>query len=120
MSDRPVPRRMIPRIDVQEATIISPSSACPARVLMRCTMSSPSLPQDAAQFPAWLRDFCFQDLGVRKECVTPEADFVHDLGMDSLGFVLLVLELEEQFDIDIPDAAADQIHTVGDAIACVQ
>jgi acyl carrier protein len=83
-------------------------------------MSSPSLPQDAAQLMAWLRDFCFQELGVRKECVTPEADFVRDLGMDSVGFVLLVMELEEQFDIDIPDDVADQSHTVGDAVACLQ
>jgi acyl carrier protein len=83
-------------------------------------MAPPSLPQDAAQLLAWLRDFCFQDLGVRKECVTPEADFVRDLGMDSLGFVFLVMELEEQFDITIPDDAVDQIQTVGDAIACLQ
>src|SRR5438094_10475396 len=66
-------------------------------VFTRCSMSSPSLPQDASQLLTWLRDFCCRDLGVRPACVTPVADFVHDLGMDSLSFVLLVMELEEQF-----------------------
>jgi acyl carrier protein len=40
--------------------------------------------------------------------------------MDSLGFVFLVMELEEQFDITIPDDAVDQIQTVGDAVALLQ
>ena len=57
-----------------------------------------------------------EKLGVDKEKVTPETSFVHDLGADSLDTVELVMELEEEFDINIPDDAAEKIQTVGQAI----
>ena len=55
-------------------------------------------------------------LGVEEDLVTPEASFVDDLGADSLDTVELVMALEEEFGIDIPDEDADKIKTVGDAI----
>jgi len=55
-------------------------------------------------------------LGVDKEKVTRESSFVNDLGADSLDMVELVMELEEEFDIDIPEDSADKIETVGQAI----
>ena len=55
-------------------------------------------------------------LGVDKEKVSRESSFVNDLGADSLDMVELVMELEEEFDIDIPEDSADKIETVGQAI----
>lgn len=48
--------------------------------------------------------------------VTPEADFANDLGADSLDVVELVMALEEEFDIEIPDEDAEGIDTVGKAV----
>ena len=48
--------------------------------------------------------------------VTPQASFADDLKADSLDVVELVMALEEEFDIEIPDEAAEQIHTVGKAV----
>ena len=55
-------------------------------------------------------------LGVEEELVTPEASFVDDLGADSLDTVELVMALEEEFDIEIPDEDAEKMTTVADAI----
>ena len=57
-----------------------------------------------------------EQLGVDKEKVTAETSFVNDLGADSLDTVELVMELEEEFDINIPDDAEEKIQTVGQAI----
>jgi acyl carrier protein len=59
-------------------------------------------------------------LNVEKERVTPEMSFVNDLGADSLDQVELVMELEEEFDIQIPDDAAEKITTVGQAIEHIE
>jgi acyl carrier protein len=61
-------------------------------------------------------DIVSEQLGVEKEKVSPETSFVNDLGADSLDTVELVMELEEEFDITIPDDAAEKIQTVGQAI----
>ena len=55
-------------------------------------------------------------LGVEEDLVTPEASFVDDLGADSLDTVELVMAFEEEFGCEIPDDAAEQIQTVGDAV----
>ncbi len=59
-------------------------------------------------------------LDVDKEKVKPEASFINDLGADSLDIVELVMELEEEFDMSIPDEDAEKIRTVGDAITYIQ
>ena len=61
-------------------------------------------------------DIVADQLGVEKEKITRESNFVNDLGADSLDTVELVMELEEEFEINIPDDAADKIQTVGEAI----
>lgn len=61
-------------------------------------------------------DIVAEQLGVSKEQINPETSFVNDLGADSLDTVELVMELEEEFDINIPDDAAEKIQTVGQAI----
>ena len=61
-------------------------------------------------------DIVCEQLGVEKDKISRETSFVNDLGADSLDTVELVMELEEEFDINIPDDAAEKIQTVGQAI----
>lgn len=65
-------------------------------------------------------DIVAEQLGADKEKITPETSFVTDLGADSLDTVELVMELEEEFDINIPDDAAEKISTVGEAIEFIE
>ena len=55
-------------------------------------------------------------LGIEEEKVTPEASFIDDFGTDSLDLVELIMALEEEFNIEIPDNAAEQISTVNDVV----
>ncbi len=57
-----------------------------------------------------------EHLGVEAEKVTEEASFIDDLGADSLDIVELVMAFEEEFNVEIPDDAAEKITTVKDAI----
>jgi acyl carrier protein len=57
-----------------------------------------------------------EHLGVEAEKVTENANFIDDLGADSLDTVELVMAFEEEFNVEIPDDAAETIQTVGDAI----
>jgi acyl carrier protein len=59
-------------------------------------------------------------LGVEESQVVPEACFTNDLGADSLDTVELIMELEKEFDLSIPDEEAEKIVTVGDAIAFIE
>jgi len=59
-------------------------------------------------------------LNVEEDEVIDDAAFVDDLGADSLGIVELVMALEEEFGISIPDEDAESIKTVGDAVAYIQ
>lgn len=61
-----------------------------------------------------------EQLGVKQEEVTPTSSFVDDLGADSLDTVELVMALEEEFGIEIPDEDAEKITTVGEAIKYIQ
>ena len=61
-----------------------------------------------------------EHLGVESDKVTQDASFIDDLGADSLDNVELVMAFEEEFDIEIPDDAAEHIQTVGDAVKFIQ
>ena len=61
-----------------------------------------------------------QQLGVEKDKISRETSFVNDLGADSLDTVELVMELEEEFDISIPDEAAEKIQKVGEAVDFIE
>ena len=59
-------------------------------------------------------------LGVDESEATNDANFINDLGADSLDTVELIMEFEKEFDIQIPDDKAEAIATVGDAIAFIE
>ena len=61
-----------------------------------------------------------EQMGTDKAKITPETSFVNDLGADSLDTVELVMELEDEFDISIPDEDAEKIQTVGQAIKYIE
>lgn len=63
-----------------------------------------------------VKEIIVDKLGVDEGAVKTEASFIEDLGADSLDIVDLVMALEEEFGIDIPDEEAQNIKTVGDAV----
>lgn len=63
-----------------------------------------------------LKGIIVEQLGVEENLVTKEATFIDDLSADSLDIVELVMGIEENFDIQIPDEAAEKIVTVGDVV----
>jgi acyl carrier protein len=63
-----------------------------------------------------VKSIIVEQLGVEEEEVKLEASFIDDLGADSLDIVELVMALEEEFELEIPDEDAEKIRTVGDAV----
>lgn len=63
-----------------------------------------------------LKGIIVDQLGVEAEKVVESANFISDLGADSLDIVELVMAMEEEFDLEIPDEDAEKIKTVGDAV----
>ncbi|MBM3285966.1 MAG: acyl carrier protein [Candidatus Eisenbacteria bacterium] len=67
-----------------------------------------------------IRDIIVEQLGVPPEKVTPDASFIDDLGADSLDTVELVMAIEEAFELEIPDEAAEKMERVKDAIQYIK
>ena len=63
-----------------------------------------------------VKDIIAEELGVEREKLTDESSFMDDLGADSLDQVELVMALEEEFGIEIPDEDAEKMSSVGEAI----
>lgn len=63
-----------------------------------------------------VKEMVAEQLGVDEDDVTPESSFIDDLGADSLDIVELIMALEEEFDLEIPDEDAEKIVTVADAV----
>lgn len=63
-----------------------------------------------------IKSIIAEQLGVKAEEVTPQASFIDDLGADSLDTVELIMALEEEFGVEIPDEDAEKMTTVGDAM----
>lgn len=67
-----------------------------------------------------VKKIIIEKLGVSEEQIKPEAHFINDLGADSLDTVELVMALEEEFGLEIPDAEAEKLVTVGSAIEYIE
>ncbi len=67
-----------------------------------------------------VKDIIVDKLGVDASAVTMEASFTTDLGADSLDTVELIMELEKEFNVQIPDEEAEKIATVGDAVRFIE
>jgi len=67
-----------------------------------------------------IKSIIAEQLGVKREEIKPESSFIDDLGADSLDTVELVMALEEEFGIEIPDEDAEKMTTVGDAIKYIE
>ncbi|HHV52683.1 MAG TPA: acyl carrier protein [Thermosynergistes sp.] len=67
-----------------------------------------------------LKEIVMDRLDVEEEQIKPEASFVEDLGADSLDIVELIMGIEEEFDIEIPDEDAEKLTTVGEAFEYVK
>ena len=67
-----------------------------------------------------VKDIIVDQLGVDEDLINPESKFVEDLGADSLDTVELVMAFEEEFNVEIPDDAAEKILTVQDAISFIE
>lgn len=67
-----------------------------------------------------VKDIVVEQLGVEEENVTKEATFVDDLAADSLDIVELVMGIEEEFNIEIPDSEAEKIVTIGDVVEYIK
>ena len=63
-----------------------------------------------------VKEIIAKELEVDSKQLAPEAKFIEDLGADSLDIVELVMAMEEEFEVEIPDEEAENIKTVGDAI----
>lgn len=61
-----------------------------------------------------------EQLGVDEEKITDNTSFINDLGADSLDIVEMVMELEDEFNVKIPEDAAEKIQTVGDAVTFIE
>jgi len=67
-----------------------------------------------------VKEIIIEQLGVSETAITSEASFIDDLGADSLDIVELIMALEEEFDIEIPDSDAEKVVTVGDVVEYIK
>ena len=67
-----------------------------------------------------VKEIIIEQLGVAESTITTEASFIDDLGADSLDIVELIMALEEEFDIEIPDSDAEKVVTVGDVVEYIK
>jgi acyl carrier protein len=75
---------------------------------------------DRAGIESKLTDILVDELGIERDAVTMDAKFEEDLEVDSLGVVELLMALEDNFDVKIPDDEAQALVTVGDAVDIVE
>ena len=67
-----------------------------------------------------LKELVIDRLNVEEEQIKPDASFIEDLGADSLDIVELIMGIEEEFDVEIPDEDAEKLTNVGEALAYVK
>ncbi len=74
---------------------------------------------DRSEIETRLTQVLVDELGLDADKISPDADFEKDLEVDSLGVVELLMALEDEFGVKIPDEEAENIHTVGEAVDLV-
>ena len=67
-----------------------------------------------------VKEIIVEQLGVAENAVVEDASFIDDLGADSLDIVELIMALEEEFDMEIPDSDAEKVVTVGDVVEYIK
>ena len=67
-----------------------------------------------------VKDIVANQLGVDIDTITPESSFIEELGADSLDVVELIMALETEFDIEIPEDEAENVSTVGDVVEYIK
>ena len=67
-----------------------------------------------------VKEIIVEQLGVAETAITPDASFIDDLGAASLDIVELIMALEEEFDLEIPDADAEKVVTVSDVVEYIK
>ncbi len=67
-----------------------------------------------------LKEIIAEQLEVEDDAITMEAELVEDLGADSLDLVDLVMSIEDEFDVEVPDEAIENIKTIGDAVKFIE
>lgn len=72
-----------------------------------------------SEYETKVKQIVAEKLGVSEDKVTPQASFVDDLGADSLDQVELIMALEDEFDMEIPDEDAEKLKTVKDALVYI-
>ena len=75
---------------------------------------------ERTEIESMLTDLLVDELGIERDDIRPDAKFEEDLDVDSLGVVELLMALEDNFGVKIPDEEAEQITTVGEAIDLVE
>ena len=73
-----------------------------------------------SEIEAKVKEMILERFDVVEADITPEANFINDLGADSLAATELIIDLEKEFGVTIPDDQFDKIATVGDAIAFIE
>ena len=66
-----------------------------------------------------LKEIVAEQLGVEQSSITPEASFASDLGADSLDVVEMVMKIEEEFNVELPDERAEEVQNLSDAVRVV-
>ncbi|MFP5330834.1 MAG: acyl carrier protein [Acidimicrobiia bacterium] len=74
---------------------------------------------DRGEISAKMKDLLVSELGLDESKISDDASFEEDLEVDSLGVVELLMALEDEFGVKIPDEEAESIHTVGQAVDLV-
>ncbi len=75
---------------------------------------------ERAEIESTLTDLLVEELGLERDKIKPEATFEEDLQVDSLGVVEVLMAIEDNFDVKIPDEEAESITTVGQAIDVIE
>ncbi len=107
-----VPRRLRV-ISLLKPDVVYQSEFCRPN-LETCFMATPE------EISERVKSIIVEQLGVSLEEVTPQASFIEDLGADSLDIVELIMALEEEYDMEIPDEDAEKIQTVDDVTKYIQ